>query len=92
MIALSLDYTDAAWRDAKAFGWSKRPIVEMLIPSTLDDSLAPPGRLVASRFCQQFAPRLADGRSWDDARDKVADLIIDAVNPKQLTGSAKSAH
>ena len=58
VIAPSLDYMDEAWRDAKAFGWSKRPIVEMLIPSTLDDSLAPPGRHVASLFCQQFAPRL----------------------------------
>ncbi len=80
VIAPSLDYMDAAYRDAKAFGWSKRPIVEMLIPSTLDDSLAPPGQHVASLFCQQFAPRLPDGRSWDDAREAAADLIIDTVN------------
>jgi phytoene dehydrogenase-like protein len=80
IIAPSLDYMDEAWRDAKAFGWSKRPIVEMLIPSTLDDSLAPPGQHVASLFCQQFAPRLPDGRSWDDTRDEAADLIIDTVN------------
>ncbi len=44
-----------AYRDAKATGISKRPIVEILIPSTLDDSLAPPGQHVASLFCQQFA-------------------------------------
>jgi phytoene dehydrogenase-like protein len=80
IIAPSLDYMDEAWRDAKALGWSKRPIVEMLIPSTLDDSLAPPGHHVASLFCQQFAPRLPEGRSWDDARDLAADLIIDTVN------------
>jgi phytoene dehydrogenase-like protein len=80
VIAPSLDYMDEAWRDAKAFGWSKKPIVEMLIPSTLDDSLAPAGRHVASLFCQQFAPQLRDGRSWDDARDEAADLIIDTVN------------
>ena len=49
--------------DARAFGWSRAPIVEMLIPSTLDDSLAPPGRHVASLFCQQVAPTLPDGRS-----------------------------
>jgi phytoene dehydrogenase-like protein len=53
--------------------------VEMLIPSTLDDSLAPPGQHVASLFCQHFAPELPDGRSWHDARDEVADLIIDTV-------------
>ena len=82
IIAPSLDYMDEAWRDAKAFGWSKKPIVEMLIPSTLDDSLAPPGQHVASLFCQQFAPRLPDGRSWDDARDEAADLIIDTVDDR----------
>ncbi len=80
VIAPSLDYMDTAYRDAKAFGWSTRPIVEMLIPSTLDDTLAPPGHQVASLFCQQFAPELPEGRSWDDHREEVADLIIDTVN------------
>ncbi|HET7882634.1 MAG TPA: NAD(P)/FAD-dependent oxidoreductase [Acetobacteraceae bacterium] len=80
IIAPSLDYMDVAWHDAKTFGWSKKPIIEMLIPSTLDDSLAPSGQHVASLFCQQFAPLLPDGRSWDDAREEAADLITDAVN------------
>ena len=80
VIAPSLAYMDAAWRDAKAYGWSRKPIVEMLIPSTLDDSLAPPGQHVASLFCQQFAPVLPDGGSWDAAREAAADLIIDTVN------------
>jgi phytoene dehydrogenase-like protein len=51
----------------------------MLIPSTLDDTLAPPGRHVASLFCQHVAPELPEGRSWDDCRDQVADLMIDTV-------------
>ena len=51
----------------------------MLIPSTLDDSLAPPGTHVASLFCQHFAPNLPDGRNWDEAREQAADLIIDTV-------------
>lgn len=80
VISPSLDYMDEAYRDAKAFGVSRKPIVEMLIPSTLDDSLAPPGQHVASLFCQQFAPTLPDGRSWDDEREAAADLIIDTVN------------
>jgi phytoene dehydrogenase-like protein len=42
----------------------------MVIPSTLDDSLSPPGRHVASLFCQHVAPQLPDGRSWDDARTR----------------------
>src|SRR3546814_8844181 len=55
IIAPTLDYMDRAFLDAKRDGWSKQPIVEMLIPSTIDDSLAPPGRHVASLFCQPFA-------------------------------------
>ncbi|HEY0106900.1 MAG TPA: NAD(P)/FAD-dependent oxidoreductase [Rhizomicrobium sp.] len=79
IIAPSLDYMDRAFADAKAFGMSKKPIVEMLIPSIVDDSLAPPGRHVASLFCQQFAPQLPDGRSWNAERECAADLVIDTV-------------
>ncbi|MDR3512039.1 MAG: NAD(P)/FAD-dependent oxidoreductase [Caulobacteraceae bacterium] len=80
IIAPTLDYMDQAYMDARQFGWSKAPIVEILIPSTVDDSLAPPGQHVASLFCQQFAPKLPDGRSWDDEREAAADLIIDTVD------------
>ncbi|PVM87437.1 phytoene desaturase family protein [Caulobacter endophyticus] len=80
VLAPSLDYMDAAYRDAKAFGMSRAPIVEILIPSTIDPSLAPPGQHVASLFCQQFAPALPDGRAWDDEREAAADLIIDTVD------------
>jgi phytoene dehydrogenase-like protein len=80
IMAPSLAYMDQAYLDAKADGWSKRPIVEMLIPSTLDDTLAPPGRHVASLFCQHVAPVLPDGASWDDRREQVADVMIDLVN------------
>jgi len=80
IMAPSLAYMDQAYLDAKTGGWSKRPIVEMLIPSTLDDSLAPPGRHVASLFCQHVAPELPDGASWDDHREHVADHMIDLVD------------
>lgn len=79
VIAPGLDYMDRAYDDARKLGRSREPIVEMLIPSTLDDSLAPPGMHVASLFCQQFAPSLPDGRSWDDAREEAADLVIATV-------------
>src|SRR5688500_6404076 len=56
----------------------------MLIPSTLDDSLAPAGRHVASLFCQHVAPELPEklpgGSSWDDHKEKVADLMIETVD------------
>jgi len=79
IIAPSLAYQDRAWVDARREGMSAEPIVEVLIPSTLDDSLAPPGQHVASLFCQQFNPELPDGRSWDDRRDEAAERIIDTV-------------
>jgi len=80
IMAPSLAYMDQAYLDAKAGGWSKQPIVEVLIPSTLDDSLAPPGQHVASLFCQHVAPVLPNGASWDDHREQVADVMIDLVN------------
>ena len=58
----------------------KNPIVEMLIPSTVDSSLAPEGKHVASLFCQQFAPTLPDNRSWHDEKHAAADTIIETVN------------
>ena len=80
IIAPSMDYMDRAFTDAKTRGWSREPIVEMLIPSIIDDSLAPPGAHVASLFCQQFAPELPDGRSWDEAREAAADDVIATVD------------
>jgi len=79
ILAPTLDYMDRAFVDAKQHGWSKRPIVEMLIPSTVDNSLAPAGGHVASLFCQQFAPELPDGRSWDEEKEAAADTVLDTV-------------
>jgi phytoene dehydrogenase-like protein len=80
IMAPSLAYMEKAYADARAYGWSREPIVEMLIPSTLDDTLAPAGQHVASLFCQHVAPELPGGRSWDDHRDEVADLMIETVD------------
>jgi phytoene dehydrogenase-like protein len=80
ILAPSLGYMDRAWQDARNYGWSREPVVEVLIPSTLDDSLAPQGQHVASLFCQHVAPELPDGKSWDDHREEVADLMIATVD------------
>src|SRR5687768_6730833 len=72
IMAPSLAYMDRAYADARVHGWSREPIVEMLIPSLVDDSLAPPGHHVASLFCQQFDPALA----WTDEQEGQA---VDAV-------------
>jgi phytoene dehydrogenase-like protein len=72
ILAPSLAYMDRAY-------WSRAPIIEMVVPSTLDGTLAPAGAHVASLFCQHVAPDLPDGSSWNDHRDQVADLMIETV-------------
>jgi len=79
ILAPSLAHMERAYHDARQHGWSREPIIEMLIPSTLDDSLAPAGAHVASLFCQHVAPQLPDGASWHDHREAVADLMLDTV-------------
>ena len=83
VIAPSLAYMERAYFDAKSSGWSREPIVEVLVPSVVDDSLAPPGMHVASLFCQHVHPDVAavrPGTTWDDHRDEVADLMIGTVD------------
>ncbi len=77
IMAPSLDYMDQAFTDARRNGWSEKPIVEMLVPSTIDPSLAPQGKHVASLFCQQFDPKLES--DWDNHREKAADNILATV-------------
>ncbi|MFM9941022.1 MAG: phytoene desaturase family protein [Hyphomicrobiaceae bacterium] len=81
IVGSSMDYLERAYLDARRDGWSAEPVVEMLIPSTLDDSLAPKGQHVASLFVQHVAPQLPAGRSWSDTaeKDRFADLIISTV-------------
>jgi phytoene dehydrogenase-like protein len=79
-IAPSLAYLDAAFDDSKSNGLPRRPVVEVCIPSTIDRTLAPEGRHVASLFCQHFAPQLPDGRRWDETKEEAADRVIDLVN------------
>ncbi len=88
IIAPSLQYMERAYDDARQYGWSREPIVEMLIPSMLDDTLAPAGKHVASLFCQHVQPELSGGRSWDDHKEEVADLMIATVD-KHAPGFAK---
>jgi phytoene dehydrogenase-like protein len=75
IMAPSLAYMDQAYVDARARGLAERPIVEMVIQSTLDDSLAPPGAHVASLFCQHFAPE-AD---WAARKDEAVRRIFDVI-------------
>ena len=83
IIGPSLRYMEQAYFDARTEGWSRAPIVELLIPSVVDHSLAPPSLHVASLFCQHVQPRIEDvrpGTTWDEFRERVADLMIDTVD------------
>ena len=83
IVAPTLAYMERAFFDARTHGWSRAPIVEVLIPSIVDATLAPAGMHVASLFCQHVHPDLPSvmpGRTWDDARAEVADLMIETVN------------
>ncbi len=79
IMAPSLGFMDRAFTSAREDGWSRQPIVEILIPSTVDDTLAPKGAHVASLFCQHFRRELPDGRGWDNEREHAADAVIDQV-------------
>jgi phytoene dehydrogenase-like protein len=87
IMAPSLAHMDRAYLDARRGPWSAEPIVEMLIPSTLDESLAPPGRHVASLFCQHFPYEVEGG--WPACRDEAADHIIAYVD-RYAPGFARS--
>jgi len=84
LIGPSLAYFEQAYFDAKSreynAGWSRQPIVEVVISSTLDDTLAPQGQHVASLFCQHVNPVMDGNGGWDAHRDTVANLMIDTVD------------
>jgi len=79
IIAPSLRYMDHAYAQARLQGYAQAPIIEMLIPSLLDDSLAPAGAHVASLFCQHFAPELPQARPWHLAREQTVQLIFNTI-------------
>jgi phytoene dehydrogenase-like protein len=89
IMAPSLGYMERAYADATRDGWARQPIIEMLLPSTLDPGLAPKGKHVASMFCQHFRYDLGPGRSWDQEREKAADAIIATIDG-HAPGFAKS--
>ncbi|TKS52906.1 NAD(P)/FAD-dependent oxidoreductase [Luteimonas yindakuii] len=82
LVGHSLEYFERAYFDARSKahnpGWAREPVVELVIASTLDHSLAPPGQHVASLFCQHVNPEVDGG--WDAHRDTVANLMIDTVD------------
>ena len=80
-ISPSVEYMERAYDDAKYGRFSRRPYVDMVIPSLTDPSVAPPGKHVLSCFVQYAPYRLApDAGTWDDQREAFADNVIETLS------------
>ena len=78
-IAPSLDYIEAAYEDAKDGRFSRKPFIDLVIPSVIDPDMAPPGKHVMSCFVQYAPYRLKDGEWTDDHRQAFGDAVVDVL-------------
>ncbi len=78
-ISPSMEYMERAYDDAKYGHFSRRPYIDMVIPSLTDPSVAPPGKHVLSCFVQYAPYKLAEG-TWDDQREAFGDNVIDTIS------------
>ena len=75
-----MERMERAYDDWKAGRWSRDPYVDMLIPTQIDPTMAPPGKHYMSVFIQYAPPTLADGRSWDGpARDEFRETVLSQI-------------
>jgi phytoene dehydrogenase-like protein len=77
-ISPSMEYMERAYDDAKYGSFSKRPYIDMVIPSLTDPSVAPAGKHVLSCFVQYAPYKLAKG-TWDEQREAFADNVLDTI-------------
>jgi phytoene dehydrogenase-like protein len=77
-ISPSVAYMERAYDDAKYGDFSRRPYVDMVIPSLTDPSVAPPGKHVLSCFVQYAPYKLREG-SWDEKREAFGDAVVDTI-------------
>jgi len=77
-ISPSMDYMERAYDDAKYGHFSRKPYIDMVIPSLTDPSVAPPGKHVLSCFVQYAPYKLAEG-TWDDQKEAFGDNVINTI-------------
>ncbi len=77
-ISPSVDYMERAYDEAKYGRFSRRPYIDMVIPTLTDPSVAPPGKHILSCFVQYAPYTLASG-TWDEQRDAFGDTVIDTL-------------
>jgi phytoene dehydrogenase-like protein len=76
----SVEEMEQAYDDAKYNRFSRRPYIDMIIPTLVDPSMAPPGKHIISCFVQYAPYKLAaDLGSWDDQREAFGDAVIDRI-------------
>jgi len=78
-ISPSVEYMERAYDDAKYGNFSRRPYIDMVIPSLTDPSVAPPGKHVMSCFVQYAPYKLRPGLNWDDQREAFGNTVIDTI-------------
>ncbi len=78
-ISPGVDYMERAYDQAKYGSYSRRPYIDVVIPSLTDPSVAPPGKHVMSCFVQYAPYDLREG-SWDDHREAFGDTVIDTIS------------
>ena len=77
-ISPSVEYMERAYDDAKYGRYSRRPYIDMVIPTLTDPSIAPPGKHIMSCFVQYAPYNLKEG-SWDEQREEFGDTVIDTI-------------
>jgi phytoene dehydrogenase-like protein len=77
-ISPSVEYMERAYDQAKYGEFSRRPYIDMVIPTLTDPSVAPPGKHILSCFVQYAPYRLAAG-TWDDQREALGDAVVDTI-------------
>jgi phytoene dehydrogenase-like protein len=76
----SIDEMETAYDDAKYGRFSRRPYIDMIIPTLVDPTMAPPGKHVISCFVQYAPYKLAtEIGTWDDQREAFGDAVIDRI-------------
>ncbi|HSF15304.1 MAG TPA: NAD(P)/FAD-dependent oxidoreductase [Vicinamibacteria bacterium] len=78
-ISPSMDYIERAYDEAKYGTFSSHPYLDILIPSTIDPSMAPPGKHVMSIFVQ-YAPYDIKGATWEEKREAFGDAVVDTLS------------
>jgi len=78
-ISPSVEYMERAYDDAKYGNFSRRPYIDMVIPTLTDPSVAPPGKHIMSCFVQYAPYKLRPGLNWDDQKEAFGDTVINTI-------------